>query len=55
MKKSMVIFLIAALGMSLFIAGCSDDKKSSTDPTINQDDYDYFMALATFNDDGRDT
>ena len=47
MRKFTILFLIFAFSMMSFITGCSDDENGgTTDPSIDPEDYDYYMLVS---------
>jgi hypothetical protein len=48
MKKSIIFSILLLLLLSIFVIGCSDDDNDNgtTEPSINPEDYDYYMVVA---------
>ncbi|MDP8268699.1 MAG: hypothetical protein P9L97_08230 [Candidatus Tenebribacter davisii] len=48
MKKISILFLILSLSLLGFIAGCGkdDDEGGTTDPSINPNDYNYYVVVS---------
>ncbi|MEA2097132.1 MAG: hypothetical protein U9P73_10635 [Candidatus Cloacimonadota bacterium] len=47
MRKFTILFLIFAFSMMSFITGCSDDESGgTTGPSIDPEDYDYYMLVS---------